>query len=207
MAPPIVWLYKKGDRYGEYHRKAIEEAHYSQELKDAIENGVVATEIPVNLDEFGSLSLILPQYHTNSLHQNVRPGSIVLYYDDINERYYAASLVLGTGRDKDRAFVSDIWNYDNPAKTYFVCTTKPVSIDLPINRFKDLFGYGLEEQPLDGQKARYLIAPAGGHQNEFERNIGSYRDFFTSIRSNSSTSPDWVERKTQYMQEIAQTWR
>lgn len=198
---------QKSDQYGEYHRKAIEEAHYSRELKDAIKNDTVDAEIPVDLDEFGTLSVILPRYHTNSLHQNVRSGSIIFYYDDINGKYYAASLVLGTGRDKDRSFVSEIWDYENPAKTYFVCTTKPVSIELPVEEFRNLFGYGSGQQPLDGQKARYLISPAGGHQNEFERNIDSYRDFFTSIRSNPGTSPDWVERKTQFMQEIAQTWR
>jgi hypothetical protein len=206
MADPIVWLYKKGTKFGKYHKKAIEEAHFSRDIKSAIKKGEVDSNIPVDLDEFGSVSVILPMYHANSLHDNVRAGSIIFFYDTIKD-YYAASIVLGTGRDKNRSFVSTIWPYDQPAKTYLIITTCLISIELSESRFRNLFAYKRNEDPLSGQKSRFLIAPASNHQNEFERNISSYEEFFKSIRSNRDLDFDWVERKSQFLQEIAQTWR
>ncbi|WP_188786499.1 hypothetical protein [Halobellus salinus] len=205
MADPIVWLYNKGPKHQKYHRTAIEEAHYSQDLKSAIKNGDVDPDIPVDLDEFGPISIILPRYHTNSLHDNVRAGSIIFFFDTTIGEYYAASILLGTGRNKDRSFVSTIWPYDQPAKTYLVITTQPISIELSENRFRNLFGYKKNQDPLSGQKTRYLIAPASNHQNEFKQNIISYEEFFKSIRSSRDLDFNWVERKSQFMQEIFQT--
>ncbi|SNR66047.1 Transposase DDE domain-containing protein [Halorubrum vacuolatum] len=129
------------------------------------------------------------------------------FYNAARGNYYAASIILGTGRDKDRSFVNTIWPYDQPPKTYLVVTTRPISVELSERRFRNLFGYKINQDPLSGQKSRYLISPASNHQNEFERNISSYEEFFKSIRSSRDLDFDWVERKSQLMQEIARTWR
>ena len=206
MAPPLVWVYKKGTKRDEYHRKAIEESHYSQDLKAAIEADDVEPSVPVDLDEFGPISIVLPKYHSNGLHSNVRAGSIIFHLNTIGD-YYAASLVLGTGRDRDRTFVNRLWPYDQPAKTYLVLTTQPVRIDFSETEFRELFGYGRDESPLSGQKTRYMIAPSGSHQNEFERNIDSYEKFFSSISSERDLQFDWVDRKSEVLEKFAQGWR
>lgn len=64
--PPLVWLYKKGPKHGDYHRKAIEEAHYSQELLTAIESGTVDPDVPVDLNEFGPTSILLQALFASS---------------------------------------------------------------------------------------------------------------------------------------------
>lgn len=204
MADPIVWLYKNGPKHEEFHRKAIEEAHFSQEVKSAVNSNQIDSNLPVELDEFGPTSLILPMYHNNSLHNNVRTGSIIFFYDSTGGEYYAASIVLGTGRDKDRSFVNTIWPYDQPAKTYLVFVTQPIRINLSENRFRNLFGYNTGQEPLSGQKARYFISPASGHQKEFQQNIDSYKQFFSSIRSDYDLDYDWVDRKSQFLQQFAQ---
>lgn len=206
MSDPLVWLSKNGSKHEDFHRKAVEEAHFSQEIKSAVDSNQIDSDLSVDLDEFGLISLILPMYHSNSLHNNVRTGGIIFFYSSTRGEYYSASLILGTGRDKDRSFVGSIWPYDQPAKTYLVFATQPVSVELSESEFKTLFGYD-NQYSISSQKSRYFIAPSSNHQNEFERNIDSYPEFFSSIRSEYSLDYDWIDRKSQFLQQMAQDWR
>jgi len=181
--PHIVWLYQRGKKSDEYYTKSIEQAIRTEEIREAVKNNQANTNESINLDKFESLTVILPNYHTNSLHSNIRPGSIILFHDAKIGNFYAASLVVTTGRDRDRDFVSEIWPYNSPAKTYFICTTQPVRIDLSKNQFRDLFGYEIGQDPIENQKDRAMIAPGESHQNEFLRNIDSFEDFLLSVRT------------------------
>ncbi|WP_160135822.1 HNH endonuclease [Halococcus salsus] len=181
--PHIVWLYQRGEETEEYYTKSIERTSYTNELKEAVKDDMVETIGDIDLEEFESLSVVLPNYHTNSLHSNIQPGSIILFHDAEIGDFYAASLVVTTGRDRDRDFVGEIWPYNSSAKTYFICTTQPVRIDLSKDQFRDLFGYEVGQDPIENQKDRTLIAPGEGHQNEFLRNIVSFEDFLLAVRT------------------------
>lgn len=202
--PHSVWLYQHGEETEEYYTKSVEQASYTNELKEAVKNDRVETIGDIDLEEFESLSVILPNYHTNSLHSNIQPGSIILFHDAEIGDFYAASLVVTTGRDRNRDFVDDIWPYNSPAKTYFICTTQPVRIDLSKDQFRDLFGYEVGQDPVENQKDRTLIAPGGSHQNEFLRNIVSFEDFLLSVRtdlepnttSSSEKQPESAQAQT-----------
>ena len=176
-----IWIYKTNPRYAESFEPIFVESELSPNIKDAVSSGAISVEQPIDVQEYGNISLLMPKYNgpnTWTQENKISTGDIFFVHHGDEYRYFA--YVLFTAVDENQYFSEEVWPFEFSAKQNLLCLSKPIEISLSQERMRSLFGYQ-HEDPSENLAEGMAMSPSDSHQKQFHQNCPSLSNLIDEV--------------------------